>query len=519
MYTNGLKDRFGSPLISLDEADGRYVLQGDIDFQHKKIEEKIYETEKFIDDLSDRHFSLGNKIHYTTERLNKHIGDDTHFASDEKKDLHDVVKQINYNKNIFDENITEYTEYDNNIFPFAIEGGDNTYTSSVRYDHKHLPKGVITSVSFLARDSSTGVHDSKTNGCYLLANVYKKDGTLVRSHSSINKVVVVEKQSSDTERPLNTWFFDGIPSIEEDEIIKFIPSPNGVSQKSDYYFGIRIDTTHTHDDCQEGGDWDFVNNPLSVGTKCLAFAKFGGEFYYRNSKAKELKPYEKTFLQSLYTKTSVKLFDNNVNNENLGVGSVKGWILERPYITNGIFNEIRWTSVGTVSWTENGQPKSTTRIAITLRDKYGKNIKTLFSNNEENFSAQGLKSFRFNEEFEIDDNIGSILFQTSTDGSTISTVAQCRVRVIGNAAKPNADGSETTNNNFVIHCEFWGNNVSLGGDILTITQANSTFATKAELSGYVANETLEDYATNESLGGYVSKEEFDSLVEQTKQKQ
>ena len=48
MYTNGLKDRFGSPLISLDEADERYILQGDIEFQHKKIEEKIYETEKFL---------------------------------------------------------------------------------------------------------------------------------------------------------------------------------------------------------------------------------------------------------------------------------------------------------------------------------------------------------------------------------------------------------------------------------------------------------------------------------------
>jgi hypothetical protein len=69
MYTNGLKDRFGSPLISLDEADGRYVLQGDIEFQHKKIEEKIYETEKFIDDLSDRHFSLGNEMHYATELI------------------------------------------------------------------------------------------------------------------------------------------------------------------------------------------------------------------------------------------------------------------------------------------------------------------------------------------------------------------------------------------------------------------------------------------------------------------
>ena len=89
MYTNGLKDRFGSPLISLDEADERYVLQGDIDFQHKKIEEKIYETEKFIDDISDRHFSLGNKMHYATEKihyvtevLNNHVGDDTHFVSD-----------------------------------------------------------------------------------------------------------------------------------------------------------------------------------------------------------------------------------------------------------------------------------------------------------------------------------------------------------------------------------------------------------------------------------------------------
>lgn len=48
MYTNGLKDRFGSPLISINYADDRYVRQEEIDFQHKSIEQKIVEVEKSL---------------------------------------------------------------------------------------------------------------------------------------------------------------------------------------------------------------------------------------------------------------------------------------------------------------------------------------------------------------------------------------------------------------------------------------------------------------------------------------
>ena len=370
---------------------------------------------------------------------------------------------------VIDNSFNRYSIYDNNIFDFAIEGGGDVYTSSVRYGYNHFPKGVIKKVSFYGRNASSQNNDSKTNGCYLIAKIYKTNGQLVRSHSSKNKTVVVEKQNSDTIRPLNSWEFDGFQSIEEDEVIKFIPSSDGINQTSNYHFGVLVDTTHTHGSCSVGGDDDFVNNPLGQGAAYMAFAQFEGDFFSPIVTNSIITPYEKNFLQTIYTKSAVKIFDNNINNESLGQAQVKGWILEKPYITNGSFNEIRWTSLGTAN--------STCYIIVTLRDKYGKDIRRIVSKNSENFNYEGLKSFSF-DDFEITDDISSLRFETSTDGVNISTSALVRIRVIGNATNNEAGGSESTNSNFITHCEFWSSTASLGGDILTKTQAELTYANK-----------------------------------------
>lgn len=351
---------------------------------------------------------------------------------------------------------TYYSEYDNSVFTSGIENVGSVYTSSVRFGSSHFPKGVIKKVSLYARDANSATHDCKVNGCYLLAKVYKKaTGELVRSHSSTNgKVIVLEKQSGSSERPLNTWEFAGFPSISDDEIIKFIPSEDGKTQKADYYFGCAVDDDHTHLDCQEGGDWDFVNNPLAAGSRYLALAKFEGDFY-NEVKDEQLKDFEKKFLQSLYTTTNEALFDNNINNEALGVGSIKAFVLERPYITNGTFNEVSWTTTDTLS--------STTHLKITLRDKHGKRLKSYNSNDDVDFSSAGLKTYKFNEYFEITDNIGSIVFEACDANGVVSTSSQFRVRVIGNAQKPDADGSEVSNNPFIINVVFHGLSASLGG--------------------------------------------------------
>ena len=366
-----------------------------------------------------------------------------------------------------------YTEYSNLVFPLSTESGGNVYTSSFRFGYKHCPKGLIKKISLYARDANSALHDSKTNGCYLIAKVYNKaDSSLVRQQTSTNKVVVREKQSNETERPLNTWQFDGILAPNENEIIKFIPSPDGKNQVDAYYLGFYVDTTHTHNDCQCGGDWDYINDPLRAGEKMLALCEMEGDFYQNKEEPYGLDFKEKEFIKSLYTVTTSnqKLWDNNVNNESVGQGQCMAFTLVRPYITNGVFSEVRWDSQGAIN--------STVYCRLTLRDTNGKDVKTLVSYNTENFSGPGVKSFRFNEEFEITDNIGSLLFETSTDGVNPST-AQWRIRIIGNATKPNTDGGEmAANNPYICQVIFWGKKAQLGGDILTKTAADNLYVAK-----------------------------------------
>ena len=200
--------------------------------------------------------------------------------------------------------INHYTEYDTTVFPWATEGvgGGNAFVTSFRLGYYHCPKGVITKVSTYARSTSTNTNDAKTNGCYLIAKVYKKDGTLVSSQSSKNKVVVTERPD-DTSYPTNTWLFDGIITPKKDEVIKFIPSPDGINQVANYQIGVMVDATHTHVDCVCNGDNgnDFLSNPLGNGDRWLIFAKFEGSFYQEIEKKRDFEEYEKKFLKSLYT--------------------------------------------------------------------------------------------------------------------------------------------------------------------------------------------------------------------------
>lgn len=410
-----------------------------------------------------------------------------------------------------DKTFERYSEYDNSVYVIGTESTDNSYTSSVRFGYTHMPHGVINKVSFYGRNSTTQSYDSKENGCYLIAQTYKTDGTLVRSMTSLNKVVVLEYIGSG-DRPLNTWEFEGLISPKEDEIIKFIPSDDGFEQKSGYYFGVWVDITHTHNDCQCGGDGDFVNNPLQQGAKYLALCRFEGEFYSERLKDYGLNYNEKDFISRISTSTKVELWNNNINNESLGGAEVKAFVLSRPYIRNGIYNDLRWESTGNLN--------STVYMHLTIKDKTGRTIKTMVSNNNENFAAQGLKSFRFTQPFEITDEVGSIVCQTSTDGINPSTSAKWRTRVIGNAAKDNANGSEATGNNFVCNVIFWGPQLSLAGDFLSKTEASNTYVTKTTANGYASKTELESYATkqevsenyvtNDVAANFVTKEELES---------
>ena len=386
MYTNGLKDRFGSPLISKNYADDRYVKQ---------------------------------------------------------ENLSSIVS-----------NLSTYNRYETNYFSTNIESS-NAIVSSFRFGFKHFPHGLVKRVSLYGRDAITSnIPEAHTTGCYLMANIYKKDGTLVSSTSSTNKLVAQFRPDASTV-VLNTWEFDNLVTPKEDEVIKFIPSPDGVTQVANYKLGLLVDSYHTHEDCICGGDDDFVNNPLASGSKWLAIAIIEGDFIYDNENqnhftdsTKHLNSVERGVIESLYTPTNVLAWDNNFNNETLGVASIKGFIVSRPYITNGKFKEVRWTSEGTANGTN-------LYMKITLRDTNGAPIKSYVSNNTESFNVAGLKSYRFDEEWEVDDSISSICFEPCNADGTIRTDVQMSIRIIGNATDNNSDGSESTNSNYKINVQFY----------------------------------------------------------------
>lgn len=212
MYTNGLKDRFGSPLISLDEADERYILQGDIEFQHKKIEEKIYETEKFIDDLSDRHFSLGNKMHYATESLNKHIGDDSHFTEDEKKDYKEINELVLgvYPTFDFSTNKTTYTG-ETEARAIQLDKADFIPGGSVIQEIRLPYKNEITNNN-AEKYCHISVFDSNSTQ---IGTTFVSEGTTSRTTGS-NELLV------------SKWTFDNIVLPDDYAFVRISISPNSI---------------------------------------------------------------------------------------------------------------------------------------------------------------------------------------------------------------------------------------------------------------------------------------------------
>lgn len=379
--------------------------------------------------------------------------------------------------------LSTYNRYETNYFSTIIENS-SAAVSSFRFGYKHFPHGLVKRVSLYGRNAITSnIPEAHTTGCYLMANIYKKDGTLVSSTSSTNKLVAQFRPDSSTV-VLNTWEFDNLVTPKEDEVIKFIPSPDGVTQVANYNLGILVDNYHTHEDCMCGGDGDFVNNPLASGSKWLAIAIIEGDFIHDNENqnhftdsTKHLNSVERGVVESLYTPTNVLAWDNNYENATLGVASAKGFILSRPYITNGKFKEVRWTSQGAGS-------NAAVYMKITLRDTNGAPIKSYVSNNTENFGGAGLKSFRFNEEWEVDDSVSSISFEPCNADGTVRTDVQIRTRVIGNAADNNSDGSEATNANYKINVQFYkigsvtNNFTSHVGDNTHLTNEQKTLLTE-----------------------------------------
>ena len=461
-----------------------------------------------------------------------HVGDGSHLTFEQYQKLKnlnlDDISSNSNNLDLLENKVQSLNEKTQELNDSVYEKYDNYNTITISYDiekspcdttsfrlgYKHTPNGIIKKVSLYAR-SDGGTFDCNTNGCYLLVQKYNKaTSELISSALSKNKVVV--QKNSESTPLLNTWEFDGFESCKEGEVLKFMPT-SGDSPIADYKIGILVDPYHTHEDCNVGGD-TFVNGvnttPLGAGSKWVAYVQFEGDFYIKSDfkthpedSSKHLKSIERPIIESLYTTTKVEVWNNNINNDSLGNASVKGFRLERPYISNCVFNEMRWT-------TTSGTEDCTCYLKVTLNDVRGKALRSYFSNNTESFNATGLKSFRFDEDIEITDKIGSIVCQISLDGVNVITTEGKRVRLatIGTTTNNTTDGTEATNNNIIAHVIFYGSQPT---SLLTSHIGDNTHLTEADrelLNNLAANANVEAASASESVTVTVDDITLDASV-------
>ena len=112
MYTNGLKDRYGSPLLSLNDGDDRYIAKGEIEYSNKRIEQKLNAQDKIIEHHTNKINDLYDKSHHTNVQLSEHVQDDViHFTEDEKKEYKEINELVLgvYPTFDFSTNSTNYT--------------------------------------------------------------------------------------------------------------------------------------------------------------------------------------------------------------------------------------------------------------------------------------------------------------------------------------------------------------------------------------------------------------------------
>lgn len=461
----------GRDVLVILKTTSSFLTQSDIEYSIDKITGRLTSTEVNLEEMNYNIDGINDAIGVLSKDLFnlKNSLNDLPTSGDGSTTIINQGTSLNENDRAIIDSITKkYTTYKTGVFDksLTIEWG-NANISSFSLGDNHLPKGTIKTVSVYGRDTTTS-NDASTNGCYLIAQVFDSESNLKKTHVSTNKRVVAYRASS-SENILNTWTFEGIVRQKGDKIT-FTPSPDGKTINSGYQFGALVDSTHTHNDCGCGSN------------KWLILGEFGGDFYEDNhvlshvsDDGVHLTTKEKEVVRALYTKGEASIvFDNNINNESVGNASIKGFILARPYITNCIFDEIRWTHEGTTS--------GNLYLSLTLKDVNGKVVKKVMSTNTQNFGGTEEKIYKFNEEIQITDSIGSIVFEPSADGSTISTSHQFRVSVIGNAAKGDTNGSESTNNNFTINVKFYNSsaiskvdylNETIGYEFATVTTTHA----------------------------------------------
>ncbi len=192
MYTNGLKDRFGSPLISLKQGDERYVMMNQIEFEHEKLEEKITLLDRHVQRNADDITKTNDRLHNINVAVKNHIDDqDVHFSESEKEKFNNLFVRL--------DGVEEFTK---ETIPYSETTGVNG-GEAFRMSARMLPVGeVIDTIIVPTTNTPSG---SFYLGVYKILSTENKDST--------NKTLVAisDEPISWTNGGEAIWSFENTP--------------------------------------------------------------------------------------------------------------------------------------------------------------------------------------------------------------------------------------------------------------------------------------------------------------------
>lgn len=328
-----------------------------------------------------------------------------------------------------------------NFTDYNIESIGDEAIIAFTFDYEHIPDGFIQYISLRGGASAYGSNNSTDTEFYLYAEIIKEsDNSVLNTYISKDKHVLL----CNSTRPYAKWKFDTFPAPAQGEYLKISASTDGISKNENFTIRITADKTHNHGKCSviwPGNRWQTM----------MVIAKFEGVFNEKNqilahieSSDKHIKKYEREELSMLFGEPNIAIFDNNIDNFSLSGARVKGFILSKKYFPSGKITQITLPSDGTTYDTN-------CKLVITIKDTRNKIINTIFSDNYSNYAVSASSYTYTFSNLEVPDYAGFLVFETSSDGSSISTSNQIRIKA---ASYSNNDGTEASDYKYFTHVLF-----------------------------------------------------------------
>ena len=174
-------------------------------------------------------------------------------------------------------------------------------------------------------------------------------------------------------------------------------------------------------------------NDLTVGPSmynAVPLIRFTGDFFspsnnvenHIENKEIHIDSFEKSLIESLYSKTYISTFDNIVDTgisnissiPTMNISDIQAFYLKRPYFTNGTFTKIELPVGATGTSSDSQSSTSGVYLYVYLRDKNDKIIKSYVSENSVIFRGNRYGDSFFFKGIEINDDIHALHFEAST---------------------------------------------------------------------------------------------------------